>query len=443
MHKIDLTLDEITKVEGAAALDVKVRDGKVEHVHFGIEEYKRFYTTAMKGKPIAALPQLLARICGTCSNAHLLCSIEACEHALGITPTEQSMLLKKLIMYSLNIRDHALHLYLFVMPDLYGKDAFLELDENDPEQHQQLHDAFEIKAAGNYLSQIIGGRSVHAMHPTIGGFNKFPTKEETEEAVKKLKAARPAVLRCIETFKNAPFHLDIETSYMALMPKGSFGFLEGRIIMSDGTEVEEADYRTHLEHVVIPYSCASGYQYKGESFMVGSMARLNLAKETLHENTKKDAAEALALFPTTDIFHNNLAQAIEILHCLDHSIEILETVEIKPEPVIKADPREAVGVGVVEAPRGSLYHKVVLQADGKVKEGEVIVPTGQNQINIEKHVGALVEELLKDEEMTEEKMQWEIEKLIRAYDPCMSCASHFLKLNIEGADLKSAKDTKK
>jgi coenzyme F420-reducing hydrogenase alpha subunit len=439
MHKVDLTLDEITKVEGAAALDVKVRDGKVEHVHFGIEEYKRFYTTAMKGKPIAALPQLLARICGTCSNAHLLASIEACENALGIKPTEQSMLLKKLVMYGLNIRDHALHLYLFVLPDLYEKDAFLELDENDPEQHQHLHDAFEIKAAGNYLSQIIGGRSVHAMHPTIGGFKHFPTKDELKEAVKKLKAARPAVLRCIETFKNAPWTLDIDTQYMALMPHESFGFLEGRIIMSDGTDVEEADYRSHLEHVVIPYSQASGYHYKGRSFMVGSVARLNLAKELLHKNTQKDAAEAIALFPSTNVFHNNLAQAIEILHCLDHTVEILESTEIKPEEVITAEPREAVGVGVVEAPRGTLYHKVVLQADGRVKEGEVIVPTGQNQINIEKHTGALVEELIKDESMTEEKLQWEIEKMIRSYDPCMSCASHFLKLNLEGVKLKKKK----
>lgn len=444
MHKIDLTLDELTKVEGAAALDVKVRDGKVEEVHFGIEEYKRFYTTAMKGKPIAALPQLLARICGTCSNAHLLCSIEACENALGIKPSKQSMLLKKLVMYSLNIRDHALHLYLFVLPDLYKKDAFLELDENDPEQHQHLHDAFEIKAAGNYLSQIIGGRSVHAMHPTIGGFNHFPTKDEITEAVKKLKAARPAVLRCIETFKNAPWHLDIDTQYMALVPEKSwgFGFLEGKIMMSDGTSVEEKDYRSHLEHVVIPYSCASGYHYKGKSFLVGSMARLNLAKDLLHDNTKKDAAAAIALFPSTNVFHNNLAQAIEILHCLDHAVDILETTEIVPEPVIKAEPREAVGVGVIEAPRGTLYHKVVLGADGRVKEGEVIVPTGQNQINIEKHVGALVEELIKDENLTKEDMQWEIEKMIRSYDPCMSCASHFLKLNLEGIELKSKADTK-
>jgi len=432
MHNVDLKLDEMTKVEGSASLSVKVEDGKVKDVRFGIEEYKRFYTTAMKGKPIAALPQLLARICGTCSNAHLLCSIEACEKALGVTPTEQSMMLKKLVMYGLNIRDHALHLYLFALPDMYGKDAFLDFDEDDPEQHQHLHDAFAIKAAGNYLSKIIGGRSVHAMHPTIGGFNHFPTKEEIEEAIKKLEEIRPAVMRCIETFKNSDFHLDLKTDYMALVPHEVYGFLEGKIHTSDGQVIEEADYRSHLERVVMPYSQASGYSYKGKSYLVGALPRMNVAKDLLHSRTKESIPETIALFPSEDVFHNNLAQAIEILHCVDHSIELLTDNEIKPEPVIKKEPRDAVGVGVIEAPRGTLYHKISLGTDGKVKEGEVIVPTGQNQINIERHVGALVEDLIKEEGMTEEKLQWEIEKLIRAYDPCMSCATHFLKIDWKG-----------
>jgi len=140
MHQIDLdlTMDRISKVEGSAALEVRVRGGKVEYAHFKITEFKRFFTNAMIGKPITALPQLLARICGTCSNAHLLCSIEACEHALGIVPTEQTMILRILTVYGLIIRDHALHLYLFALPDIYGIDAFLDFDEKDPEQHQLL-----------------------------------------------------------------------------------------------------------------------------------------------------------------------------------------------------------------------------------------------------------------------------------------------------------------
>ncbi len=428
MHTVDLDLsmDRLTKVEGSAALDVKVRAGKVVEVQFKITEFKRFFTQAMQGKPFAALPQLLTRICGTCSNAHLLCSIEACERALGIVPTPQSITLKELTMAGLNIRDHALHLYLFAMPDLYGKDAFLDFDENDPEQHQLLHDGFEIKSAGNCLATLVSGRSVHALFPTIGGFLKFPEAAGIAEAVKKLQAARPAVLRLVDVFLRAPFHFDRQTNYMALLPE-RYGFVNGCIQTSQGLCLQEEQFRDHLEKVVLPYSQASAYRHRGESYMVGALARMNLAKDRLHAKTKKDAVKALAVFPSTDIFHNNLAQAIEILHCVDASIDTLTNTTFTPEPVVTAKPREAVGVGVVEAPRGTLYHKVELGADGIVRRGEIVVPTGQNQFNIEDDVRRLVQDLLPD--TPKEKMAFEIEKLIRAYDPCMSCGSHFLKVN--------------
>lgn len=426
MHSFDITMDRLTKVEGSASLDVRVREGKVEYAHFQITEYKRFFTQAMQGKPIIALPQLLSRICGTCSNAHIMASIEACEHALGITPSEQTKILRDLTMYGLNIRDHALHLYLFALPDVRGKDAFLDFDENDPVEHQMLYDGFEIKAAGNFLSELIAGRSVHAPHPTIGGFLHFPEEEGIKTAVEKLEAVRPAVLRTIEIFKNQPFHFDRKTNFMALVPYDHYGFLEGCINTGLGECITEEGYRDHLERVVLPYSQASGYKYRGGSYMVGALARMNLAKNLLHARTKKALGKTLDIFPSTDIYMSNLAQAIEILHCLDHSIEILKTKKFVAEPIIKKPAREAVGIGVVEAPRGTLYHKVNLGAEGIVKEGEIIVPTGQNQINIENDVSTLVNSMLPD--TPKEKMQFEIEKLIRAYDPCMSCAAHFLKV---------------
>lgn len=427
MHTFDLSLDRITKVEGAASLDVKVENGKVKEVKFKIDEYKRFYTQAIQGKPIAALPQLLARICGTCSNAHLLCSIKACESALDIIPSEQTKILRRLLMNGLNIRDHALHLYLFSLPDIYKKDSFLDFDENDSEQHQLLHDGFETKGAGNFLAILTGGRSVHAPYPTIGGFLKFPDKAQIKTAIEKLKKSRPAVLRLIEIFKNAPFHFDRKTNFMALTPKDSYGFLGGCIDTGDGKCIEEESYRDHLEHVVLPYSQASAYKYGGQSYMVGALARLNLNKKSLHKETKKSLAKTLGIFPSTDIFHNNLAQAVEILHCVDESIEILKEYKFKPEPIIKKEPTEAVGIGVIEAPRGTLYHKIVLGKDGIVKEGEIVVPTGQNQINIEEDISLLVQSLLP--ETQKEVIEFEMEKLIRAYDPCMSCAAHFLKVN--------------
>ncbi|KKU06179.1 MAG: Nickel-dependent hydrogenase [Parcubacteria group bacterium GW2011_GWA2_45_30] len=428
MHNtdFDLKLDRLTKVEGSASLDIRVKNGQVEYAHFQITEYKRFFTQAMQRKPIIALPQLLSRICGTCSNAHIMASIEACEHALDIKPSEQTKILRDLTMYGLNIRDHALHLYLFALPDVRGKDAFLDFDENDPVEHQMLHDAFEIKAAGNFFSELIAGRSVHAPYPVIGGFMHFPDQKGITEAIKKFEAVRPAVLRTIEIYKNQPFHFDRKTNFMALVPYDHYGFIEGCINTGLGECITEEGYRDHLERVVLPYSQASGYKYRGGAYMVGALARMNLAKNLLHARTKDASGGALDIFPSTDIYMSNLAQAIEILHCLDHSLEILKTRKFNPEPIIKKPFREAVGIGVVEAPRGTLYHKVVVGADGMVKEGEIIVPTGQNQINIENDVAALVEKMLPD--TSQEKMQFEIEKLIRAYDPCMSCAAHFLKV---------------
>ena len=368
MHTVDLdlNLDRLTKVEGSASLEIRVRGGKVEYARFKINEYKRFFTKALEGKPIIALPQLLSRICGTCSNAHILASIEACEHALDIEPSEQTKILRDLTMDGLNIRDHALHLYLFSMPDIFGKDAFLDFDENNPVEHQMLHDGFEIKAAGNFLASLIAGRSVHATYPVVGGFTHFPEKDGIEEAVKKLEAARPAVLRLIDVFKNCPFSFDRQTKFMALVPKDKYGFIDGCIQTGEGECIEEKDYREHLEHVVLPYSQASAYKHSRGSYMVGALARVNLAKHLLHPKTKEMLADTLSIFPSTDVFRNNLAQAVEILHCLDSALEILKTFEFKAEPVIKKPPREAVGVGVVEAPRGTLYHQYHLAKSGIV-----------------------------------------------------------------------------
>lgn len=426
MHNFELSLKQLTKIEGSASLDIKVTDDKVEYVHFQVTEFKRFYTHAIEGKPLAALPQLLARICGTCSNAHLLCSIEACERALGVQPSEQTMILRVLTMYGLMIRDHALHLYLFALPDVYEKDAFLDFDENNPEEHQLLHDGFEIKGAGNFLATIIAGRSVHAIYPNIGGFIHFPSEEDIKKAIEKLQSIREPIIRLINIFKNAPFHFDRKTNFMALIPD-RYGFLNGCIDNGKGECIPEEGFRRHLEHVVLPYSQASAYTSGGEPYMVGALARMNLAKHKLHPQTKSSLEKTLELFPSTDIFHNNLAQAIEILHCVDDAIDILSHYQFKPEPLIKKPPQENIGVGVIEAPRGTLYHKVETDKNGIVKKGEIVVPTGQNQANIEADVAVLVEKLMSTAD--KDTIVFEIEKLIRAYDPCMSCAAHFLKVN--------------
>ena len=235
---------------------------------------------------------------------------------------------------------------------------------------------------------------------------------------------RPAILRLIDVFLQCEFSLIRKTNYAALKTD-HFSYLEGDLYDSNGLVAKEKDYRNHLEHVVIPYSHASGYTFDGEVYRVGALARMNINKDTLHPNTLRDAKEALTHFPSDDIFDNNLAQAIAILHSVDESIELLTSSNFREEKPQKLVMRSGVGVGLVEAPRGTLYHKLEVNDKGIVQHGEVIVPTGQNQIAIEMDLRQFIEEHL---DLSKEQLSLECEKIIRAYDPCMSCASHFLKL---------------
>lgn len=426
MHNLDLSISDISKIEGKAACDIKVTDGKVEKVQFAISEYKRFYTQAIRGKDIIALPQLTARICGTCSNAHLSCAIKAVENGIGLVPSEQTVKLRKLLNFGLIIRDHALHLCVFVLPDIFGKDSILDFDEKDPEQHKYLEATFQIKAAGNNLGKRVGGRSVHAPFATVGGFTIIPKQQDLDKSIKELEGIRSVVLDLIGLFAKRDFTLERKDLDFAAISDKEYSFLYGDLIRSDGSNIASEKYGEFLEHKTIPYSHASGYKFAGKVYMVGALARMNLASENLHPQTKKDIASYLEIFPSKNIFHNNLAQAIEILHAIDSSLAIIKNLKIVPEKPVSVQRKEGIGIGVIEAPRGALYYRLEIDNYGKIKKGQIVVPTGQNQIGIEVSIRQYLEqniEKLNDKETVEH----EVEKIVRAYDPCMSCASHFLK----------------
>jgi sulfhydrogenase subunit alpha len=421
---MDLTLDEITKIEGTASVDIQIRDGHVTQCHFAITEMRRFFEEAVRGKSITALPHLLARICGTCSNAHLLASLKSVENGLGITVSDQSLILRKLLTYGLMIRDHGLHLYVFVLPDLFNRDSILAFDENNPVEHELLHDCFAVKEAGNKLSIISGGRSVHAPNVAVGGFNVLPKKEDLMALIPVLREIRPRVLRLIDTFVASPFELIEEVKYLAL-DDPEYSFLSGNLKTSDGAHIPVVSFENNLICPIIPYSQASGCMFLGDIHIVGALARMNINKDALHSKTKQDAQKAISLFPSKNIFHNNLAQAIEMLHAIDASLDLIPKYQGLAEKPVSYAPKEGVGMGIIEAPRGVLFHKVRMTQDGKVVKNKVIVPTGENQISIENSIRRFVQ---KNVDKSKEELQIEIQKLIRAYDPCMSCATHFLKI---------------
>ncbi|MEM7821384.1 MAG: Ni/Fe hydrogenase subunit alpha [Candidatus Aenigmatarchaeota archaeon] len=420
-HGFELNIDGISKTEGHAGLEIKVRNNKVEEVKLKVSENKRFFTQAVRGKKFYEVPNFLSRICGTCSIAHVLASIEAIERALGIEISHQTIVLRRLLMFGLIIRDHAMHLYFLSLPDVFKKDSIIELLEKKPEI---VRDAFEIKAAGNSISKLVGGRAIHPYLCTIGGFLKIPKEEEIRKTLKELKAIREKIFPLLEIFYDSNLSFENETNYVALCTP-SFDFLEGEIRSSDGLIIPEDRFWDFVNRVVLPYSQSTAFQFSGKPYRVGALARINLNSKALDEDTKKDVKIYLKKFPSHNIFYNNLAQGIEILHSIDASIKILEGYDFKEERIKEIKVKEGEGVGVVEAPRGTLYHMVYLDSEGKVRFMNLVIPTAQNQIQMELDIRDLVQKNLGKRKHS---IQHKVEALIRAYDPCFSCASHFLKV---------------
>jgi len=430
MPNRNIVIDTIAKIEGNAGLKVVIEDEVVKDLQFIVSDYRRFFTTAVRGRRVVAVPSFLSRICGTCSVAHLFASLMAVESAQGIAITEQTRALRRLAYDGLMIRDHALHLYFFVLPDILGVDSILDVpDDPDDLGHTLLHDSFDIKRLGTAISNAVVGAAIHAPWPTAGGFLRNPDPATFPDLLARLEAVRPKVLRGIDTFFEWDASLVRNTDYLGLRNDTRFDFLEGDVLNSNGRRIARPEFKDYLHYVQIPHSHAEGYRFSdtGEDYLVGALARINLNRDLLHPRTRDDAASSLSAFPSNNVYHNNLAQAIEILQCVDDAIDILRTVELADEKPVRASSQAGTGVGLIEAPRGLLYHMAKINEDGVVEDYDVIVPTAQNQINIENDLKDYFDENL---DKDEETLRVNAESIVRAYDPCMSCATNFLKIDL-------------
>ena len=430
MANRNIVIGAITKIEGNAGLEVVVEDGAVKDLRFKITDYRRFLTVAARGKRIVAVPSFLSRICGTCSVAHLFASLVAIENSQGIEVSEQTKVLRRLAYDGLMIRDHALHLYFFVLPDVLGVDSIFDIpDDPGVPGYTLLRDSFDIKRLGTDISNAVAGAAIHAPLPTVGGFLRSPDHTKFPGLAARLEAVRPQVLRGIEAYLEWDASLVRNSDYLCLRNDDRFDFLEGDVLNSDGERVSESGFKDHLQYVRIPHSQAEGYRFSGtqEDYLVGALARINLNGDTLHPRTKADAADAVSAFPSDNVYHNNLAQAIEVLHCVDEAIDILRTTRPADEQPVREPARSGTGVALIEAPRGLLYHSAKVNDEGVVEDYDVVVPTAQNQINIDNDLKYHFDRNL---DKDDESLRMDAEGIIRAYDPCMSCATNFLKMDL-------------
>ena len=421
----DIHLHHITRVEGHGNLVLNIKEGRIEELRLEIVESPRFFEVMLLGRHITEAPHITSRICGICAISHTLASIKACESALDITPSADVILLRKILMHAEVLQSHILHLYLLVAPDFFNVGSVIPLARSNPEVVKR---GLRLKKVANEICRILVGRHIHPIGMTVGGFMRIPAKKDLEEVRKVLESAIPDIDETVNFFKglNIP-EFNRETRYCSLKDKGDYALYDGKLYSKENDFTEVEQYRDFITESVIEYSTAKHASSGDSSIMVGALARLNNNYSQLSDKAK-EAAQRLGLtLPCTNPYMNNIAQLVESVHCIYDSLRLLDRLSSgnMNVGVGRVDVREGLGVGVVEAPRGSLYHEYGVDDKGIIKSANCIIPTAQNLANIEGDIEALVPGILG---LSKVEMIQRLEMLVRAYDPCISCSSHFLEV---------------
>jgi len=429
-----ITLNHITKVEGHAEVDISVKEGKIEHCHVHSVEGARYFEGLIKGRKYDEITLITSRICGICSCGHTIASIKAIENALGIKSTTQTELLRELITIGERIRSHASHIYFFSLPDYLGYDSAIAMAKK---YNQEIKDCLEIVRVGNELVKLIGGRDMHPFVSVVGGFTIVKPREEFERVLDDLKSMIPLAKKTIRLFASlkVPKYKKNDTVFISLENHKTFPLHTGEIISNTGLKFSKNRYKEFIEEHFHNDSTAKFASIQGKEFTTGALARINNSFDKLSVSSKKIIKELKIKFPSTNLFDNNLAQAIEILHWSERAIEIIENNKFKQEKIIEprlGNKNQYRGIGAIEVPRGILFHDYTFNKEGILTHANIITPTVQNLADMEINVKTYLNEFLK-KRAGEDKtvLQKEIEKMVRAFDPCFSCSTHFLKVNWE------------
>ncbi len=427
MKRRTIKVDYLARVEGEGALYIRMKDGQVTDVKLKIYEPPRFFEAFMRGRKYTEAPDITARICGICPVAYQMSACQAMEAILGIRVEGPLRDLRHLLYLGEWIESHMLHVYMLHAPDFLGYQSAIEMARDYPEVVQR---GLQLKKYGNEIVAVVGGREVHPINVRVGGFYRVPTREELQSLMDKLKWGRDAALetvRWVASFDFPDFEMDYE--FVALRHPEEYALLEGRILSNKGLDIAVYEYDDHFEEIHVPYSNALHSRIRGRgSYLVGPMARFNLNFHRLSPLAQEAAREVGLLPPCRNPFQSIIVRSIETLHAFDVALYLIENYDMPDSPVVEAEPRAGTGYGATEAPRGLLYHRYTIDDQGIILDAKIVPPTSQNQKAIEEDLWHFVPQNL---DLPEDELVWRCEQAIRNYDPCISCATHFLKLHIE------------
>jgi coenzyme F420-reducing hydrogenase alpha subunit len=422
-----ISTSALARVEGEGAMHVRIRDGDLEQVQFSIYEPPRFFEALLRGRRFTEPPDITARICGICPVAYQMSACAAIEAACGVTVEGQLRELRRLIYCGEWIESHTLHVYLLHAPDFLGYESAIALAAD----HRELVEAgLRMKKIGNEIIELVGGREIHPVNVRVGGFWRVPSKRELRRLVPRLEEGRELALATVEAMAALDFpELEQEYEMVALAQPDRYAIEGGRLVSSAGLDIAPSEYDDHFaeEHVEHSSALHSRLRERG-SYLVGPLARYALGADLLSPVAREAAAAAGLSSEERNPFRSIVVRAVEILYAFDEALRIIDAYEQPDTPAIDVEPRAGAGCGWTEAPRGMLWHRYELDDAGAIVDARIVPPTSQNQRRIEEDLRAFVRANI---DLPDEELRLRCEQAIRNYDPCISCATHFLRLEVD------------
>ncbi len=423
-----IRVEALTRVEGEGGLHIRLNGSEIEDVQLSIYEPPRFFEGFLRGRPLEDVPDITARICGICPVAYQMSAVHALESALGVSPGPEIRRLRRLLYCGEWIESHGLHMHLLQAPDFFGAASGIELAARFP---KEVNRGLQLKKHGNTLLEVLGGRAIHPVNVAVGGFYKAPSRDQLQDLIPSFEWGLQAAIdatRWVAGFDFPDFEQPCEM--VSLQHPDEYPMNEGRVVSVSGLSVDVADYErefveSHVAHSTALHSLRTADQ---SSYHVGPLARINLNRDRLCDNAKRIADEIGFETPCFNRFKAIIARGLEVIHAFDEGLAILKDYQPFRPSRLPYSYRNGEGCAATEAPRGLIYHRYRITDDGKIAEAKIVPPTSQNQRQIELD---LIQWLPRVMGESDQRTADECERLIRSYDPCISCSTHFLKLTVD------------
>lgn len=430
MNLSRIKIESLARIEGHGGITVNIKEGKLENVTVDIHEGPRLLETIALGRTPSEVVSLNCRICAICTLSHRYAALRAMEKALEIKVPLKVELMRELMHCGEMIESNALHVFLLALPDYLGFPSAVHMV---PEYAADVQAGLRVKKFGVRLMELTSARAVHGENPVIGGFGKYPSKSELLRFKYEAESLIPDAERGVEIMRtlHQPTFMEEGMTFMCTKPEHDrYGWVGDRILTSTGQEFNVWDYRKLTNERVVPHSMAKRSRFNGKPYAVSALARFNLLGERLDGLAGEYFRRCYNLSWIRNPMYNNVAQAIETVWALEEVPRLIDRIiAIEEDPDIVPPARDkGAGSGAVEAPRGTLFHHYEV-ADGKVIRADVITPTAQFLDMMEEHIRVGVGNLIKEGNL--DNIELKLEMIARSYDPCISCATHLVKVNFD------------